>query len=64
MRVVLNGEAVETGALSVAALLAERGFGEKVATALNGAFLPAGARAGAGLSEGDRVEVLAPAQGG
>ncbi len=35
-----------------------------VATALNGEFVPAGSRPGAGLKDGDRLEVLAPMQGG
>jgi len=41
------------------------GFAEaKVATAVNGDFVPAGARAQRALGDGDRVEVLAPMQGG
>ena len=35
-----------------------------VATAVNGSFTPAGQRDASVLHEGDRVEVLAPMQGG
>jgi sulfur carrier protein len=35
-----------------------------VATALNGEFVPVGSRAGVQLKDGDRLEVLAPMQGG
>ena len=38
--------------------------GAKVATALNEGFVPEAARAATPLSEGDRIEVLAPMQGG
>lgn len=65
MRIELNGDAREVQATTVAAALDELGFGAaKVATALNGDFVPAGARAAQALREGDRLEVLAPMQGG
>ncbi len=65
MRVVLNGEAVETDAATLEALLEARGFGGKtVATAVNGDFVPAGLRGATQVQDGDRVEVLAPMQGG
>jgi len=38
--------------------------GAVVATAVNGEFVPTAARQTARLAEGDRVEVLAPMQGG
>jgi len=45
--------------------LHELGYGEAVvATALNGEFVAAGSRPAARLTEGDRLEVLAPMQGG
>jgi sulfur carrier protein len=41
------------------------GYGEAiVATAVNGEFVPARARGEIHLRDGDRVEVLAPMQGG
>ncbi|HEX4024228.1 MAG TPA: sulfur carrier protein ThiS [Steroidobacteraceae bacterium] len=46
------------------ALLCELGFGVTVATAVNGEFVPQGARARRVVREGDRIEVLSPMQGG
>lgn len=65
MQLQLNGETRQSEAATLAALLDEAGFGEAtVATAVNGDFVPAGLRAAHTLSDGDRVEVLAPMQGG
>ncbi|MGH8205233.1 MAG: sulfur carrier protein ThiS [Steroidobacteraceae bacterium] len=76
MRIMLNGawrEVPEGGhgaaagvdPASLAALLERLGFGAAtVATALNGEFVPHSARAQRIVSDGDRVEVLAPMQGG
>jgi sulfur carrier protein len=63
--VVLNGRGVATAATTLDALLAEQGFaGLKVATALNGDFVPAPARAATSLASGDRIEVVSARQGG
>jgi len=64
MNILLNGEGLETRAATLADLLAEQGFGPKVATARNGDFVPAGLRAATALADGDRIEVVAPMQGG
>ncbi|KFE34214.1 sulfur carrier protein ThiS [Thioclava atlantica] len=65
MRVEVNGKPREVAARDLAALLAELGIaGESVATALDGGFVPRGARAGAVLEPGAKVEILAPMQGG
>ena len=64
MKITINGTHRDLAAATVAAALEEAGFGPRVATALNGDFLPAGARAGTTLREGDRLEVVAPMQGG
>ena len=65
MRVEVNGEGRDLRAATVAEALAELGWAEaRVATALNGDFLPAAARADTALRNGDRLEVLAPMQGG
>jgi sulfur carrier protein len=65
MKILVNGGWRETGAVDLATALQEFGYGEAVvATALNGEFVPAGSRPGARLVEGDRLEVLAPMQGG
>ena len=64
-RITVNGEAAETGARTLADLVAELGFAEaQVATALNGSFVPRGARGETKLAPGDMIEVVAPRQGG
>jgi sulfur carrier protein len=61
----VNGEAVMTRSASLADLVAELGFAETaVATARNGEFVARHARAATLLSPGDRVEIVAPRQGG
>lgn len=63
--VVVNGEPTETDAATLAALVASLGFAEaQVATALNGAFVARGQRAATLLGDGDKVEIVAPRQGG
>ena len=65
MKIEVNGAAHEVQAATVAEVLAELGWGEaRVATALNGAFVPKAARETMAVTEGDRLEVLAPMQGG
>ena len=64
MNITLNGEAMTTRAATLADLLAEKALGAKVATARNGDFVPASLRAATALVDGDRIEVLAPMQGG
>jgi sulfur carrier protein len=65
IRLVVNGEATETGAATLAELVAALGYNEgEVATALNGDFVPRGARAETRLAAGDSVEIVAPRQGG
>lgn len=61
----VNGETVRTSAPTLAHILAELGYvGRKVATALNGEFVPASGRDRTPLAPGDRIEVVAPRQGG
>jgi sulfur carrier protein len=65
MKILVNGTWHDTGAADLASALQELGYGDSVvATALNGEFVPTNSRPGARLAEGDRVEVLAPMQGG
>ena len=65
MKIFVNGASRETRAADVAEALVELGYGDAVvATALNGAFVPAGSRSAARMKEGDQLEVLAPMQGG
>ncbi len=65
MRVVLNGEAKSVDAETLEQLCADLGLdGPRVATAVNGDFVPRDARAATSLKEGDTIEVVAPMQGG
>ncbi len=65
MRILVNGAWHEVRAAALAAALGELGYGGRtVSTAVNGEFVAAVARERTALSEGDRVEVLAPMQGG
>jgi len=65
MKIILNGRPHETGAATLEALLAEEGRdGRTVATAVDGAFAPREARERVRLTEGCRVEILSPMQGG
>ncbi len=65
MKILVNGVWHDTAGVDVASTLKELGYGESVvATALNGEFVPMGSRSQATLAEGDRLEVLAPMQGG
>ena len=64
MKIMLNGEPREVRAQTLAELLQETGFSGRVATAVNEDFVPAALRARHRLAEGDRIEVVAPMQGG
>ncbi|KIN73905.1 sulfur carrier protein ThiS [Sulfitobacter guttiformis] len=65
MKIEVNGEVREIASNNLDTALAELGWGEaRVATALNGSFVPAAMRATAALSNGDRLEVLTAMQGG
>jgi sulfur carrier protein len=61
----LNGKVTTTTAPTLAALLAEQGFaGVKVATAVNGLFVPERERAAHTVADGDEVEIVSARQGG
>ncbi len=65
MNINVNGESHSVSAATLAEALIELGFGDaKVATAVNEGFVPVSMRADHALNEGDRLEVLAPMQGG
>lgn len=65
MRILVNGVWRETTARELAATLEELGYGGRtISTAVNGEFVAADTRARTALADGDRVEVLAPMQGG
>lgn len=63
--VVLNGLAVRTTAATLAMLVDEHGFaGRKIATAVDGSFVPEKARGATPLAAGCRVEIVSARQGG
>ena len=65
MKLVVNGEPQEIQARTLAEALQSLDFGEaKIATAINGEFVPAREREATTLKEGDRIEIVAPRQGG
>lgn len=65
MKLHVNGQKQEVDAQTLAAVLVALDYGEaKVATALNGEFVPARARGTTPLKDGDQIEILAPRQGG
>ncbi len=64
MKIVLNGEPREVRAETLSDVLQECGFTGRVATAVNEEFVPSSQRVAHKLTDGDRVEVVAPMQGG
>ncbi|GAA6181791.1 hypothetical protein NBRC116594_32290 [Shimia sp. NS0008-38b] len=64
MKIVINGETRNVAATDLAAVLDECGFSGRVATSVNEDFVPATLRGARTLTDGDRVEVVAPMQGG
>ncbi len=65
MQIIVNGTSHDLTATTLADALAELGYGTaRVATALNEAFVPATLRDSTQLSQGDRLEIVAPMQGG
>ena len=65
MKVLLNGEAFATDAVTLDELCARLGFGgAKIATAVNGSFIAASSRGTTKLAEADEIEIVAPRQGG
>ena len=65
MQIVLNGRSLEVTCERLDGLLEELGYVDtKVATAVNGRFVARQARVSKQLRPGDRVEVIAPMQGG
>lgn len=65
MMLMVNGESVALRARTLAEALEELGYGEdRIATALNETFVPAAARETTMLVDGDRLEIVAPRQGG
>lgn len=65
LTIQVNTEPRDVQAATLADALSELGFhSPAIATALNGEFVPRGAREATVLRNGDCLEVLAPMQGG
>lgn len=65
MKILLNGQATLTTATTLAALLREQEIEPGcVACALDGDFVPRGQYDAVTITEGSKVEVLSPMQGG
>lgn len=65
MVVVVNGREIETAARLLSDLVAQQVLpDQKVATALNGQFIPIAKRSDTQLKPGDRIEIVSPRQGG
>jgi sulfur carrier protein len=65
MKLVVNGEEQDIEAVTLATALAALELKDAtVATALNGEFVPKRARESTPLRDGDRIEIVAPRQGG
>ena len=61
----VNGVAHQSTAATLLDLLTDLGYGgHKVATAVNGDFVPERLRASHRLASGDMIEIVAPRQGG
>jgi sulfur carrier protein len=65
LELTINGERQLVAAGTLEGALIELGFGAvKVATALNGDFVPAGRRGLVQLKAGDKIEIVTARQGG
>ena len=65
MKILVNGAWRDTQSAELTRALEELGYGSTVvSTAVNGEFVAASQRAHTVLADGDRLEVLAPMQGG
>ncbi|GBQ92848.1 thiamine biosynthesis protein ThiS [Acetobacter nitrogenifigens DSM 23921 = NBRC 105050] len=65
MNIVVNDETRVVNARTLAALVDELGYGDaRIATAVDGEFIPGSRRCGLDIVDGMRVEIVAPMQGG
>ena len=66
MNIRLNGETIETATRTLDELCGTLGYEKdaKIATAVNGEFVPAGRRVELQLASNDEIEIVAPRQGG
>ncbi len=65
MRILVNGAPHDVASSTLDSVLLELGYRQpRLATALDGSFVPATARASQPLREGCAVEIVSPMQGG
>lgn len=65
MKLIINGEPKELSPGTLADLLTALDYeGDWLATAVNGDLVPRAEREKITLNDGDRIEILAPKQGG
>jgi sulfur carrier protein len=65
MQIFVNGDRHDIDSETLALALNRLGYGgKKIATAVNGRFVAAVMRPDLKLADGDKVEVVAPMQGG
>jgi sulfur carrier protein len=65
LQILLNGKPAMVRAASLAELvLGQDLHGQRIATAVNGRFVPEAQRATTALASGDQVEIVSPRQGG
>jgi len=65
MKIIVNGLPREVTASHLEAVLLELEYGDaRIATAVNGEFVPQTLRPATTLADNDRLEILAPMQGG
>ncbi len=65
MKIHLNGKLIETDAKNLGQLCSQLGFEDKkIATAMNGYFVPVSERPQTSINENDEIEILSPRQGG
>ena len=65
MKISINGVLTNVTAKNLETILDEAGYGDtRVATAVNGSFVPTERRVEFEIQEGDQLEVVTPRQGG
>lgn len=65
LQLYVNGKEAQASSSTLGELVVELGYGERrIATAVNGEFVRATCRSSTLLKDGDRIEIVAPRQGG